>query len=89
VVRTIGYDSATGAPIQEVTARARVRFNPVILTTHSGVALLHDDVAEAARSACESIDPLDGDGACVRGAIESAQPQVTAAITRARSTETG
>ncbi len=84
-VKTVGYDGATGAPIQEITTTARVKFNPVILTTYSGVALLKDDVAEAAQKACDSIDPLDSGEACVRRAIRSALPQVTAAITRARS----
>lgn len=88
-VRTVGYDAATGASIQEITTSARVKFNPVILTTYSGAALLKDDVAEAAQKACDSIEPLDGSEACVRRAIRSAQPQVTAAISRARSTVLG
>jgi UrcA family protein len=88
-VRTVGYDGTTGASIQEITTSARVEFNPVILTTYSGVALLKDDVAEAAQKACDSIEPLDGSEACVRRAIRSAQPQVTAAITRARGTILG
>ena len=89
VVRTVGHGSATNASIQTVTIMARVKYNPVILTTHSGVALLDDDVADAARTACDSIDPLNGDGPCVRRAIESARPQVTAAVTRARSAGAG
>lgn len=88
-VKTVGHDLVTGAPIEEITARARVRFNPVILTTYSGAALLKDDVAEAARKACDSIDPLSGNRACVQRAIESSRPQVTAAITRARTAEPG
>lgn len=88
-VRTIGYAGATGAPIQEFTATARVRFNPVILTTYSGVALLKDDVTEAAQKACNSIDPLHSSETCPRRAIRSAQRQVTAAITHARKTEAG
>lgn len=87
--RTVGHDGATGAPIQEITSTARVKFNPVILRTHSGVALLRDDVAEAARKACDLIDPLGRGEVCVGHAIRSAQPQVTAAITRARSIEPG
>ncbi len=89
VVRTVGRDLATNASVEKLTAIARVKFNPVILTTHSGVALLNDDVARAARTACDSIDPLNGGWACVRRAIESARPQVTAAITRARGAGIG
>lgn len=88
-VRTVGYDGATLAPIEEITTTARVKFNPVILTTYSGVALLKDDVAEAAQRACDSIDRLDNGAACVRRAIRSARPQVTAAITRARGAQLG
>ncbi len=88
-VTAIGRGGTTGAPIQEITTTTRVRFNPVILTTYSGVSLLKDDVAKAAQKACNSIDPLDSDEACVRRAIRSAKPQVTAAITLARSTELG
>ena len=84
-VRTVAYDSVTGAPIKQMTIRARVIFNPVILTTHSGVSLLKDDVAEAARKACVSIHPSGSDQACVRRAVETAKPQVAAAIARARS----
>lgn len=89
VVKTIGHGPATDAPIQRVTVMARVKYNPAILTTHSGASLLKNYVADAARTECDSIGPLNGDGACVRRAIRSAHSQVAAAVTRARSTETG
>jgi UrcA family protein len=77
-------------PIQEVVVTAHVDFNPVTLTTNSGVALLKDSVLQAARKACDSADPLvSDDGTCVRSAVEAARPQVTAAIARARSAATG
>ncbi len=87
--RVVGYDPATDAPIRQITIRAAVRFNPVILTTHSGVSILKDDVAEAARKACNSLRPLGAGEACIRRAVDSAEPQVKAAITRARSSVLG
>jgi UrcA family protein len=89
-VKTVGRDPATHAPIQEVTVTAHVAFNPVTLTTHSGVALLNDSVLEAARKACGSAAPLmQDDGTCVYNAVKSAKPQVDAAIARARSSANG
>jgi UrcA family protein len=68
-----------------VTLTARVQFDPVTLRTNSGVALLNDGVLEGARKLCHAADSttLD-DGTCVREAVESAQPQVKAAIACAR-----
>jgi UrcA family protein len=84
-VKTVGHDSATGAPIEETTVKSTVQFDPVTLTTNSGVALLEDSVLEAAREACDSAAPLDDDGgACVRSAVRSAQSRVDGAIARAR-----
>jgi UrcA family protein len=91
-VRTVGREAATGAPIEEVTAKASIKFDPVTLTTNSGVALLKDSVFESARKICGSDTVLmsdDDDGTCVRDAIKSAQAQVDAAIARARSTASG
>jgi UrcA family protein len=85
IVKVIGRDSALNVPIEEVTATAIVKFNPVTLTTNSGIALLKDGVWSAAFQACEAAAPFSlGDG-CVSGAVRSAQPQVDAAIARARS----
>ena len=89
-VSIVGRDSATGAPITETAKTARIQYDPVTLTTNSGVALLKDSVRESARKLCDSIDPLDSDdGTCIRGAVDSAQSQVDAAIARARSTANG
>ena len=46
--RTVGHDYATNAPIQETTVKVAVSYDPVTLTTNSGVALLKDSVADAA-----------------------------------------
>jgi UrcA family protein len=86
-VRTVGRDSATGAPIEKTTKTVSIKFDPVTLTTNSGVSLLRDSVSEAAHKVCASMDPIDPeDETCVRNALESANPQVEAAIARARST---
>jgi UrcA family protein len=89
-VNIVGRDSSTNSPITETTKTARIQYDPVTLTTNSGVALLKDSVRESARKLCDSIDPLDSDdGVCIRNAVESAQSQVDAAIARARSTANG
>jgi UrcA family protein len=86
-VKVVGRDSASGASIEETTVQTRVEFDPVTLTTNSGVALLKDKVLEAARTACESIDPVSpDDGTCVRDAVQSAQAQIDAAVAKARNT---
>src|SRR5258708_5796459 len=85
-VKTVRYELATFAPIEQSTVTARVAFDPVTLTTNSGVALFKDNVLEAARKACVAADPLtQDDGTCVHTAVKSAKPQVDAAIARARS----
>ena len=56
------------------------------LTTNSGVALLNDAVRDTAQKICYSLDPLDSDdGECVRGAIKSAQDQITVLVARAKA----
>jgi UrcA family protein len=83
-VKTVGYDTATGAPIEEVQDTAQIKVDPVTLTTRSGVALLNDAVQDTAQKLCFSLDPQNwDDGECVRGAIKSAQPQITAVVARA------
>lgn len=87
-VKTVGRDEATNAPIQEVTEQAAIKFDPVTLTTNSGVALLKDSVFDAALKVCNSISFTmadDDNSECVRGAVRSAQAQVNEAIARARS----
>jgi UrcA family protein len=90
-VKTVGRDEATGAPIEEVMKQASIKFDPVTLTTNSGVALLKDSVFESALRICNSIGlsmTYDDGGKCVRDAVDSAQVQVDAAIARARSSST-
>lgn len=87
--KIVGQDSATGAPIEKLTATAVVKFDPVTLTTNSGVALLRHRVRAAALDACESVAPLSPDEGCVIRAVQSARPEVDAAIARARSNPNG
>jgi len=77
-VKTVGLDPAT------VALTARVQVDPVTLRTNSGVALLNDRVLERARKLCQAAGPTILDGTCLREAVESAQPQVKAAIACAR-----
>jgi len=86
--KTISYDPATRAPIQIVSVSARVTTRLDVLTLNSGVAILKDNVLEAARKACEMADPFnEDDGDCVHEAVKGAQPQVDALIARARATQ--
>jgi UrcA family protein len=83
----VGRD-AIGTPIEEVTTTARVQVDPVALTTEYGVLMLNYSVLDAARKACNATDSLEDeedDSACVQKAVESAKPQVDAAIARAQS----
>jgi hypothetical protein len=88
--KIVDRDAATGAPIEEVTITARVQADPAALRTNYGALMLNYSVLDAARKACTAADPLaDDDGTCVHDAVESAKPQVDAAIARARSSLTG
>ena len=85
-VKTVDRDRQLDAPVQEASVTGHVTFDPVTLTLNSGVALLKDSVLEAAQKACYAADPSTmDDGTCVREAVKAAQPQVDAAIARARS----
>jgi UrcA family protein len=89
-VKTLRYDFGIGAPIQEASVTARVKIDPVTLTTNSGVALLKESVRDAARKACDAADPLtQDDGTCFQAAVKAAKPQVDAAVARARSSANG
>jgi UrcA family protein len=91
-VKTVGRDELTGAPIEETAEQASIKFDPVTLTTNSGVALLKDSVFDAAFKVCNSITLTmsdDDSDTCVRKAVKSAQAQVDEAIARARSTANG
>jgi hypothetical protein len=88
--KTVDRDAATGASIERVTITARVQADPVALRTNYGALMLNYSVLDAARKACTAADPFsDDDGKCVHDAVESAKPQVDAAIARARSSLTG
>ena len=87
-VKVVGLERLTNIPLQQTKVTARVGFNPVTLTTNSGVALLRDAVENAAFRACAALGP-DSIGSCVIRAEQSAQPQVDAAIARARSDTRG
>jgi UrcA family protein len=90
--KVVGRDSATGAPIEEVTVTASVQADPAALKTNYGALMLNYSVLDAARKACAAPDPIadaDDDGTCVRDAVESAKPQVDAAIAKARSSLAG
>lgn len=84
--RNLAQD-ATGASIRQVTATSRVQYNPNMLTTNSGRALLNDKVADVARRLCAAVstvtDPASRDeSTCVRQAIDSAKSQLDAATAR-------
>jgi hypothetical protein len=91
-VQEIPYDFSVRRPVKEITVSATV---PVILdrlTLNSGVALLQDNVRDAAMKVCLAADPTssptsDGTIDCVRRAVREAQPQITALIQRAHSEE--
>jgi hypothetical protein len=88
--KIVDRDAATGASIEQVTITTRVQADPAALRTNYGALMLNYSVLDAARKACTAADPLeDDDGTCVRDAVESAKPQVDAAIARARSSLTG
>jgi hypothetical protein len=84
VGKIIGRDAATGALIQEKRVMVRVQFDPGTLATNSGVAVLKDNVIEAAQMACDA--SLNEDTVnCVYDTINTGQSDVDAAIARARS----
>jgi UrcA family protein len=88
--KAVGRDDTTGAPIQETTVKVAVSYDPATLTTDNGVALLKESVAEAARKACDTADPLsDDDGTCVQEAIDSAKDQIARVVTQARNSTNG
>ena len=85
VVKVVGRDQGTEAPIENVTVVARVIPDPETLTTDSGIALLNDNVREAARTACFKADPMTpDDGTCYRKALAAAKPQMASLIAHAK-----
>jgi UrcA family protein len=88
VVKVVGRDEVTEAPIENVTVVARVIPDPETLTTDSGIALLNDNVREAARTACFKADPMTpDDGTCYRKAMASAKQQMAALIAHAKEAQ--
>jgi UrcA family protein len=77
-------------PLQQSTVRLGVRYDPVTLTTNSGVALLKDAVTQAAFQACIDADPTSApESRCISNAIDQAQPQIAQAVARARGNVNG
>jgi len=81
--RTVGRD-ANGAPVQQVTASARVPYDPVMLTTPSGRARLQERVTEVARKLCRQVSdatppPATAEDSCVQQAVQGAKVQIAAA----------
>jgi hypothetical protein len=90
IVKLVGRDESTEAPIEDVTVVAHVIPDPDTLTTDSGVVLLKDYVLEAARKACFAADPMaPDDGTCVHKALLEAKPQMAALIAQAKSKANG
>jgi len=89
-VKVVGRNSDL-TPIEQTTVTARVTFDPVTLTTHSGVALLKDQVRTAASRVCTDADPedIEDDETCIRKALVGAEKQVDAAIASARKAASG
>jgi UrcA family protein len=82
-LKTVGSDSLTGTPIEKSTVTARVAFDPLTLTTESGVARLRERVLEAASRTCRAALTEDYEK-CVLETVRSAEPQVDQAIARSR-----
>lgn len=81
--QVIGHDYRR--PIEETTVTLGVRYDPVALTTNSGVALLKDAVTQAAFQACVDADPTSApESRCISDAIDQAQPQIDEAVAQAR-----
>lgn len=79
----VGHDYRR--PVEQSTVTLGVRYDPVTLTTNSGVALLKDAVTQAAFQACVEADPTSPpESRCVSNAIDQAQPQIAQAIAQAR-----
>ncbi len=88
-MKTMGRD-ASGAPVRQATASARIRYSPIMLTTNSGRALVNDKVAEVARGLCRKLDTMsvvlaDDEITCVQQAVNGAKVQIAAAIARQKA----
>jgi UrcA family protein len=80
--KNVGRD-ASGAPIQQISASARLQYDPIMLTTNSGRALLQDRAADVARRLCRDIvnaaPPAGDEDACVKQAVAGVKVQIAAA----------
>lgn len=84
-VKVLEHGPGTSTAVEQVTVTAAVPYEPVTLTTNSGAALLKYGVEQAALRVCYAADPAaPADTQCIRNATHAAQPQVDAAIARAR-----
>ena len=85
-VKIMAHGPGPTSATEQVTVTARVQYDPVTLTTNSGVALLKDGVEQVARRVCRAADPnAPEDRNCIRNATDGAQPQIDAAVARARA----
>jgi UrcA family protein len=91
----VGYRLHEPRPVKQTNVKVSVTYDPVTLTTNSGIALLRDAVKEAAQKACKPssvhaslYDDLTYHD-CVQTAIDRAEPQVAQAITDAHRAESG
>jgi UrcA family protein len=87
VVKVVGLHRDL-TPREQTTVTATVAFDPITLTTNSGVALLKDRVAQAARKVCADADPedIEDDDQCVLKAIRGSDAQIDAAVAAAKKT---
>jgi UrcA family protein len=82
--------SQIGAPIKELSIRARVTFADLDLTTAAGAAALQKRVEDTAQSSCKEIKvdvPAEGSSheQCVKDALAGAQPQIDRAVAEAKA----
>lgn len=83
---SVGRNLLLLTPAKVVTTQARIAIDTETLRNESGVVVLNDRINDAALKVCAGSDaatPIDR--ACVSNAVKGAQPQVEAAIARARS----
>jgi UrcA family protein len=90
VISNDGRDEAINSSLPTVSRTVRLKVDPVMFTTDSGVALLNDQVRETAQKLCSSLDtPSFENDVCVADAIASAQPQIAAGVARAKANANG
>lgn len=87
--QTVGRD-ASGAPIEQVSASARVQYDPMMLASRSGRALLQQKVTDVARRLCREVNhaaspPAGDESSCVQQAVRRAKVQIAAAAVAQRA----